>query len=248
VRFLSDSFSDIGRVLDQYGRLLASAKAGACPKDLIEACEEVNRGADLEYLFNEIPKAISQSAEGISRVATIVRAMKEFAHPEGTEKTAVNLNHAIESTVTVARNEWKYVSDLTTNLDPSLPPVPCLVGEFNQVVLNMIINSSHAVADVVKDTGRKGTITITTAQVNGFAEVRIADTGTGIPEAIRHKIFDPFFTTKGVGKGTGQGLAIARSVVVDKHGGTIHVESEVGRGTTFIIRLPLALHSMVQAA
>jgi PAS domain S-box-containing protein len=239
VRFLSDSFSDIGRLLEQYQRLLAAAKTGVCPEALIETCEAANRGADLEYLLAEIPKAIEQSAEGIDRVATIVRAMKEFAHPGGREKAAVNLNKAIESTITVARNEWKYVADLHTNLDPSLPPVPCLVGEFNQVVLNMIVNATHAIADAVKGTGGKGTITICTGRVGDFVEVRIADTGMGIPESIRHKIFDPFFTTKEVGKGTGQGLAIARSVVVNKHGGTIAVDSEVGKGTTFLIRLPL---------
>jgi signal transduction histidine kinase len=193
----------------------------------------------LEYLLAEIPKAISQSADGIDRVATIVRAMKEFAHPGSAEKAAVNLNKAIESTVTVARNEWKYVADLHTTLDPTLPPVPCLVGEFNQVVLNMIVNATHAIADAVKGTGGKGTITIGTRRAGDFVEVCIADTGMGIPESIRHRIFDPFFTTKEVGKGTGQGLAIARSVVVDKHGGTIAVESQVGTGTTFIIRLPL---------
>jgi signal transduction histidine kinase len=141
--------------------------------------------------------------------------------------------------VTVARNEWKYVADLHTDLDPSLPPVPCLIGEFNQVVLNMIVNATHAIADAVKGTGGKGAITIGTSHVGDFVEVRIADTGMGIPESIRHKIFDPFFTTKEVGKGTGQGLAIARSVVVDKHGGTIAVDSAVGKGTTFLIRLPL---------
>jgi signal transduction histidine kinase len=117
--------------------------------------------------------------------------------------------------------------------------VPCLVGEFNQVVLNMIVNATHAIADAVKGTGGKGTITICTSHAGDFAEVRIADTGMGIPESIRHKIFDPFFTTKEVGKGTGQGLAIARAVVVNKHGGTIAVDSEVGKGTTFLIRLPL---------
>ena len=239
VRFLSDSFSEIGRLLEQYQRLLAAAKTGVWPEALIETCEEANRGADLEYLLAEIPKAIEQSTEGIDRVATIVRAMKEFAHPGSKEKTAVNLNKAIESTAIVARNEWKYVADLHTNLDPSLPPVPCLVGEFNQVVLNMIVNATHAIVDAVKGTGGKGTITICTGRVGDFVEVRIADTGMGIPESIRHKIFDPFFTTKEVGQGTGQGLAIARSVVVDKHGGTIAVESEVGKGTTFLIRLPL---------
>ncbi|MBI4001863.1 MAG: PAS domain S-box protein [Nitrospira defluvii] len=239
VRFLSDSFSDIGGLLEQYQRLLTAAKTGACPQDLIETCEAANRGADLEYLLAEIPKALEQSAEGIDRVATIVRAMKEFAHPGSTEKVAVNINKAIESTVTVARNEWKYVADLHTNLDPSLPPVPCLVGEFNQVVLNMIVNATHAIADVVKNSGQKGAISIASCRVGDWVEIRITDTGTGIPDHIQCKIFDPFFTTKEVGKGTGQGLAIARSVVVDKHHGTIAVESQVGKGTTFIIRLPL---------
>jgi PAS domain S-box-containing protein len=239
VRFLSDSFSDIGRLIEQYQRLLAAARAGVCPQALIEACETANHGADLEYLLAEIPKALEQSAEGIDRVATIVRAMKEFSHPGSMEKAAVNLNKAIESTVTVARNEWKYVADLHTDLDPFLPLVPCLVGELNQVVLNMIINATHSIADALKDTGGKGRISICTSRVRDFVEVRIADTGMGIPESIRQKIFDPFFTTKEVGRGTGQGLAIARSVVVGKHGGTIAVDSEVGKGTTFLIRLPL---------
>ena len=239
VRFLSDSFSDFGRLIEQYQRLLAAAKTGVCSEALIETCESTNRGTDLDYLLAEIPKAIAQTAEGVDWVATIVRAMKEFSHPGTAEKTAVNLNRAIESTVTVARNEWKYVADLHTNLDPSLPPVPCLVGQFNQVILNMIVNATHAIADAAKGTGVKGTITICTSRVDDFVEVRITDTGMGIPESIRHRIFDPFFTTKEVGRGTGQGLSIARSVVVDKHGGTIAVESEVGKGTTFLIRLPL---------
>jgi two-component system, NtrC family, sensor kinase len=118
--------------------------------------------------------------------------------------------------------------------------VVCLPGEFNQVILNMLVNAAHAITDVVGDGGRgKGTITVATRQVGGFAEIRISDTGTGIPPEIRAKIFDPFFTTKQVGKGTGQGLAIAHDVIVNKHGGTIALESEPGKGSTFIIRLPL---------
>jgi PAS domain S-box-containing protein len=251
VRFLLDSFSDLAAVLDRHRALAISAKAGTCPPDLIEACETESRRADLDYLMEEIPKAIAQSTEGIERIATIVRAMKEFSHPGSDEKTCVDLNKAIESTVTVSRNEWKYVADLTTDLAPDLPLVPCLIGQFNQVILNMIVNASHAIADVVKGTGGKGTITIGTSHVGDFVEVRISDTGMGIPESIRHKIFDPFFTTKEAGRGTGQGLAIARSVVVDKHGGTIAVDSEVGKGTTFLIRLPLhssLAHPLIEAA
>jgi signal transduction histidine kinase len=176
----------------------------------------------------------------VQRVSKIVGAMKEFSHPGTGEKTAVDLNRAIESTLTVATNEWKYVAEVATDLDAALPPVVCLPGEFNQVILNMVVNASHAIGDVVGDGGKgKGTITVSTRHDGDDVEIRIRDSGTGMPEHIRARIFDPFFTTKGVGRGTGQGLAIAHSVIVDKHGGTIQVESEVGKGTTFILRLPI---------
>lgn len=237
--FLNDSFNGLLRAVKQYQGLIEAVKTNTCSPALIESCEAINGQIDLEYLVSEIPAAILQSGEGVSRVSTIVRAMKEFAHPGTNEKTEVNLNNAIMSTITVASTEWKYVAEMQTRLDPSLPPVACLLGEFNQVVLNIIVNAAHAIADVVKDTSTKGTITISTGCIGDKVEIRIGDTGSGIPESIRTKIFDPFFTTKEVGKGTGQGLAIARSVVVDKHGGSITFENNVGRGTTFVIRLPL---------
>jgi|CXWL01.1.fsa_nt_gi PAS domain S-box-containing protein len=240
LRFLSDGFTDLDAVLHRYKAVLTSEQVERCVPDLIERCRAEERRVDIPYLTDEIPKAIAQSTEGIQRVAKIVRAMKEFAHPGGEEKVLVNLNGAIESTVTVSRNEWKYVADLRTDLAPNLPMVPCLLGQFNQAILNMIVNAAHAIGDVVKDTGKKGLITISSRQVGDNAEIRIADTGTGIPDEIRHKIFDPFFTTKNVGKGTGQGLAIARSIVVNKHQGSIDVESHVGKGTVFIIHLPLS--------
>jgi signal transduction histidine kinase len=191
-------------------------------------------------VMSEVPKAIDQTLEGVERVARIVRAMKEFSHPGSAEKTAINLNQAIESTITVARNEWKYVADLVLELEPSLPPVFCLPGEFNQVVLNLVINASHAIAERVGDGSKgKGKITVGTRRDGDWVEVRVQDTGAGIPRAIQNRMFEPFFTTKPVGKGTGQGLAIARSVIVDKHGGTIHFESEEGVGTTFVLRLPI---------
>jgi signal transduction histidine kinase len=152
----------------------------------------------------------------------------------------VDLNHAINSTITVARNEWKYVAEVETEFDASLPLIPCLPGEFNQVILNLIINAAHAIGDANrKGVQEKGRISVQTLNCPEWAEIRIQDSGAGIPVEIRNRIFDPFFTTKEIGKGTGQGLAIAHSVVVDKHGGSIHFETEEGRGTTFIIRLPL---------
>jgi signal transduction histidine kinase len=208
---------------------------------MIAGVEETERRTDIAYLMEEVPKALTQSIEGIERISRIVRAMKEFAHPDAGEKVAVDLHKAIESTVTVSRNEWKYVADLTTDFDPALPLVPCRPGEINQVILKLIINAAHAVGDAVRGRGAKGTITVRTRLAGEWAEIWIADTGVGIPEDIQDKIFDPFFTTKEVGKGTGQGLAIARSVIVERHGGTLTFDTDVGKGTTFIIRLPLSL-------
>jgi signal transduction histidine kinase len=173
-------------------------------------------------------------------VAKIVLAMKEFSHPGGKEKIFADINKAIENTITVSRNEWKYVAEMVTEFDPSLPPLPCLLGEINQAMLNIMINAAHAIGEVTMDaSAKKGTIKVSTRQDQGWAEIRISDTGPGIPEDIRSRVFDPFFTTKKVGKGTGQGLSIAHSVIVEKHGGTIRFETEMGQGTTFIIRLPL---------
>ncbi len=240
-RFLQDAFKDLQRLLDRYAEVPRALVEGIPAEELAASLESAAREADWDYLREEIPKAIEQSLEGIERVTKIVRAMKEFSHPGTEEKTAVDLNKAIESTLTVARNEWKYVAEVVTDFDPSLPLVPCLPGELNQVILNMIINAVHAIAEVVDtQAGEKGTIRVSTRQVGEEVEIRLSDNGTGIPEAIRGKIFDPFFTTKEVGKGTGQGLAISRSVIVDKHAGSIAVESETGKGTTFIIRLPIA--------
>lgn len=240
-RFVQDSFGDLETVLSKFGHLLESARTGITPPELIAEVEKEIQLADVEYLLEEIPHALQQSLEGINRIAKIVQSMKDFAHPGSHEKKAADLNKAIESTITVARNEWKYVAEMETRFDETLPPVPCLLGEFNQVVLNMIINASHAIADAVS--ARiidKGKITVTTHNLDHqWAEIRISDTGTGIPPQARSRIFDPFFTTKEVGKGTGQGLAISHNVIVEKHKGQLLFETEMGQGTTFIIRLPL---------
>ena len=241
VRFLQDAFHDIETLLDKYGDLPRVVREGASPDEVERLITEAQEQADIEYLREEAPKAIAQSLEGVSRVSRIVLAMKEFSHPGTTEKVSVDINRAVESTITVARNEWKYVADMVTDFDSTLPFVPCLPGELNQVVLNLIINASHAVADARgNDEDRKGTITVRTRNLGDRVLISVGDTGTGIPENIRPRIFDPFFTTKQVGKGTGQGLAIAYSVIVEKHGGEIRFETEVGKGTTFIIVLPIA--------
>jgi PAS domain S-box-containing protein len=239
VRFLKDAFQDLRSLIANYDRLLAAAKGNTVSGETVQEVSAAVERADVGYLLEEIPKAIEQTLEGVARVAKLVGAMKDFSHPGTKDKILLDLNRAIENTITVARNEWKYVADVETDYDSSLPMISCLPGEFNQVILILIVNAAHAIADVVGEGGsERGKIKVQTRNCQEWGEIRIQDTGTGIPEKVRARIFDPFFTTKEIGKGTGQGLAIARSVVVDKHGGTIHFETEEGKGTTFIIRLP----------
>jgi PAS domain S-box-containing protein len=240
VRFLKDAFQGLTNLLADYERLMSSAQGGTCSPDMVQQVAATVERIDAVYLLDEIPKAIEQTLEGVNRVSTLVNAMKEFSHPETKEKIPLDLNHAIGNTITVARNEWKYVADLETDFDESLPPIPCHPGAFNQIILNLIVNAAHAIAAVDRKGGQqKGKIGVQTRNCNKWAEIRIQDTGTGIPEKIRNRVFDPFFTTKEIGKGTGQGLAIVHSAVVVKHGGTIHFETEEGKGTIFVIRLPL---------
>lgn len=240
-RFLRDAFGDLDALLVQYDRLLQAARQNTVTDKLVAEVEAKLDDVDIDYLREETPNAIEQSLEGIERVTEIVRAMKDFSHPGTGEKQAVDLNRAIHSTLTVSRNEWKYVAEVVTDLDPALRPVPCLAGDINQVILNLVVNAAHAIGEAIRDRAdRKGTITVRTRQEGNWAVIRIEDTGTGIPENIRENVFDHFFTTKDVGQGTGQGLSIAHSIVVQKHGGTIGFETEEGEGTTFIVRLPLA--------
>jgi two-component system, NtrC family, sensor kinase len=236
MRFVQESVGDLLRLVERLMPLVAIDNAMAVPDREIAALLE---SVDISYLREEIPKALAQSLEGVERISKIVGAMKEFSHP-AVDKAPRDLNRAISSTITVASNEWKYVADVRTDFDLDLPPVPVMLGAFNQVILNILVNAAHAIGAVVAETsGTKGIITVSTRKVSNWAEIRIHDTGGGIPEGVRDRIFDPFFTTKAVGKGTGQGLAIAHDVIVKKHQGTINVETAVDRGTTFIVRLPL---------
>ncbi len=241
-RFLKDAFDSLLNVLKNHTDLLAAVRQNALTPELLEQSDAVLTVSDLDYFCTQIPQAIQETLEGVERVTKIVRAMKEFSHPGGKEKQPADLNKAIESTVTVARNEWKYVANLTTDLEPGLPYVPCFVGEFNQVLLNLVINAAHAIGDVVqKNPGTKGKITIQTRRDGDHVVIRVADTGTGIAEEHRPHIFEPFFTTKEVGRGSGQGLAMIYNSIIKKHGGTVNFETTVGVGTTFILRLPVTL-------
>lgn len=236
--FLQDAFRDGMKLQRKYEQLFEESGQGLVPEQTRTEVKTIRKEIDWSYLESEVPKAIEQVLDGVDRVATIVRAMKEFSHvDQSADKTAADLNKALESILVVARNEVKYIADVETDFGP-LSPVVCHLGDLNQVFLNLLINAAHAIGDVVEETGSKGQIRIRTRQDGDWVQVDIQDTGTGIPEQIRDKIFDPFFTTKRVGEGTGQGLALAHAIVVEKHGGTLTFETTVGKGTAFHVRLP----------
>jgi len=240
VQFIKGAFEDVFAVLDAVRGFISASKA-ACPgPEQVKALEALVQERDVDYLCAEVPGAIAQTLEGVERISTIVRSVKQFAHPGAAVMASADLNESMKSTATVSRNEWKYVAELDLALDPALPMVVCMIGEINQVVLNLIINAAHAIADAKKvQPEREGRITLATRLTPPWAEIRVADTGTGIPASVQAKIFDPFFTTKEVGRGTGQGLTISRSIVVEKHKGQLFFETQEGVGTTFVVRLPL---------
>jgi len=239
VSFVREAMDDLSAIVDKYRELRTATESGADVAAAAKAAEEAEDDADLDYILENAPVALDRARDGLGRVAAIVRSMKEFAHPDRKEMSQADLNQAIQSTLVIASNEYKYVAEIETAFE-QIPHVNCYAGEINQVVLNLIVNAAHAIGDVVRGTDKKGKIRVGTRVLGDQVEIAITDTGKGIPVEVRSRIFDPFFTTKEVGKGTGQGLAIARSVVVDKHGGTLHFETEVGQGTTFYIRLPIA--------
>jgi len=234
LRFIGEAYGVLSPLLEECRTIVEAEAPGAA---IDPALREAFATADLDYLMAEIPQAIAQSLEGVGQVARIVLAMKEFSHPGEREKLAINLNRAVENTLAVSRNEWKHVAELALDLDPDLPQVVCLPGEINQVMLNMVVNAAHAIQ--MAKPSAKGRIGIRTRRRGGAVDIVVSDDGTGMSEEVRERIFDPFFTTKEVGKGTGQGLAICRDVVVAKHGGRIAVDTEEGKGTTFTITLPI---------
>jgi two-component system, NtrC family, sensor kinase len=233
LRFLKEAFGDLSEAHTKSMDLLERRPDGDI-RGFLAWVEQ----SDMAYLLSEAPKAFQQSEEGIQRIATIVNAMKVFSHPGNEGRAFIDLNQALETTLLVAKNEWKYVAEVKLDLDPELPKVDCYPGEINQVFLNLVVNAAHAIFDVVGDSGLKGVIGVQTRVLGDQVEIRISDTGTGIPEKVQPQIFLPFFTTKAVGKGTGQGLSIVHSVVA-KHRGTVDFETQAGKGTVFVVKLPV---------
>jgi len=238
--FLKEAFEKLMAALSETLRVARQIAATSPEVAPLRELDERLAAQGIAWVCEQIPRAIDQSIEGLERVTTIVSAMKDFSHPSAAEKQLTDLHDAIRTTITIARHEWKYVAEVETHFSPDVPHVPCLRNEFNQVILNLIVNAAHAIAERTSGgLNGKGTISVSTELRGEEVEIRIRDDGAGIPPAVATRIYDPFFTTKPVGKGTGQGLAIARSVVVDKHSGSIRFESELGRGTCFYVRLPI---------
>ena len=237
LEFLSTSMSDIDALLGHYRAAVERLSAQEAESEVLAWIAAAETAADLVFLRAEIPRACERAREGISRVATIVRAMKEFSFPGEHDHSHADINRAIETTLLVAQHEYKHIAAIDRQLG-ELPDVKCNISELNQVFLNLIVNAAHAIQDSGKDPSQ-GKISIASSVEGDSVRITIADNGCGILADVANKVFDPFFTTKEVGRGTGQGLAIAYATVVKHHGGTLKFESEVGRGTTFIVRIPI---------
>lgn len=233
LQYVSDSLSftreSMAALVDATVKL--KAQAGDSP-----AVTQIAQDADLDYLAAEIPNSFDQLESGIARVSKIVRAMRELVHPGSRTESRADLNHALQNALAVTAAAYKLVADVQTDFG-DLPDVLCFPNDLNQVFLNLIVNAAHAMEDAPDKT--RGTLGIRTYVDGRDVVIAVSDTGCGIPEANRGRVFDVFFTTKEVGRGTGQGLAIARSIVVDRHHGALTFDSVVGRGTTFYVRLPI---------
>lgn len=237
VFFLRDAVNELQLLIGRYREQISVLLRQHTTEDPQSSIAGIDSSIDLDFLKENIADAFRAAFDGVASISSVVSAIKEFAQPESRDMTAVDLNHSIMTTLTIARNEYSRVADIVTELSP-IPPVMCHAGDINQVFLNLIVNSAHAIADVAGETGKRGRICVRSRFEGGAVRIEFEDNGAGIPENIRNRVFDPFFTTKAVGKGTGAGLAIAWSVVVNKHHGLLSFTSEVGKGTTFVVQLP----------
>jgi two-component system NtrC family sensor kinase len=239
VRFVRHALRDLPHALADYRALAAGVLSGKDVAAAAKKASETDEAADVDYFLKNAPDALDRALEGIGRVGSVVKSMTEFAHPDTDSKADIDVNRAIRTTLSMARNEYKSVAEIETDFG-EVPPVHCHAGDVNQVMLNLLLNAAHAIGDSVGSTGAKGRITVRTRAIGDFVEISISDTGDGIPEAVRGRIFEPFVTTKEVGRGNGQGLALSRGIVVEKLKGSLHFETETGRGTTFFVRLPVS--------
>jgi two-component system, NtrC family, sensor kinase len=238
ISFLHEAFADLLELVHRYGTLREAVLENAEYRNLMSKIVEQEDRADVDYLEEEAPKAFEQTISGVERVTKLVLGLKGFAHAKDTEnKISSDINEIIQNTLIVCANAYKYVAELTTELG-ILPMVKVFPGDIGQVILNLIVNAAHAIEDVKGTTGQMGSILVKSFLEGDNVVITVTDSGCGIQPGVIQRIFDPFFTTKEVGRGSGQGLAISRTIIHDKHGGEISVESAVGSGSTFIVKIP----------
>jgi PAS domain S-box-containing protein len=243
IQFIGDSVTFLNEAADELLKLTAVYRDLLNCDQPIERSERRRRAlaaedeSDLEYLTERVPPAFTRALDGIDRVSSIVRAMRQFGHPSA-QRSPTDINEALQNTLIVSRNEYKYLADIELDL-AELPPVMANASDLNQVFLNLVVNAAHAIESRQQDSGERGTITISTRQNATGVLITVSDTGCGISPEIAGRVFDPFFTTKAVGQGTGQGLAIAHTIVVERHHGAINFEPNPSGGTTFRVQLPL---------
>ena len=244
VQFVGDSMSFLRGAFDDLQTFAKAVRSLAAETDAPDDAglrlrlKDMLAESDVDYLIARMPGAVDRVIDGLARVSSIVRAMKDFSHLDQREKVPCDLNETVEKSLVITRSEYKHVAEVRQELGV-LPRVRCHVGDIHQVLVNLLINACHAVEAKAPERGQRGVIRVRTYLEDGAAVVSIADNGGGIPDDIVPRVFEPFFTTKEPGRGTGQGLAISRSIVVDRHGGTLYFETVPGQGTTFFVRLPL---------
>jgi len=239
IQFLRDGINDLLGLISGITAILEeNASQPSASPILLKGLNELKAKYDMDYLAEHMPKAIERSSEGLSRVTEIVRSMKTFSYPDQKAMSQFDIIRSLQTTLSISKNEYKYFAKIETAFD-EIPMIECLGGEINQVFLNLIINAAHSIEEVNSCSGELGTITVRAKNQGEYIVIEIEDTGAGIPAHIQPNIFDPFFTTKEIGKGTGQGLAISRQVIVETHHGELTFVTEVGKGTTFFVKLPI---------
>ncbi|OIQ44950.1 MAG: histidine kinase [Gammaproteobacteria bacterium MedPE] len=240
IMFLNTAFENCLKIIEK-AQVLTNKQHTEITQQELEDIHTIFVENDIDFIISEIPLAVTQSIEGLQRVKKIIGAMKSFSHSNQGEMSRVNIVEAIESTIIISRSEWRYIAELKTQYAEELPYIKCLRDEFNQVILNFIVNAAHAIEEKYSnDSAELGQIYIEVSSEDDSITIIIKDDGIGMSSDVKEKIFSPFYTTKGVGKGTGQGLSLAYSVIVEKHKGSITVTSEPMMGTTFNIMLPVS--------
>ena len=237
VRYVSSEIDKIIHVLKGYQNLGRLIEDDAILRERLSELRSKEEEHDLDFIVDDIPNALEQTISGVNVIAGIVGSLKALVHPGGREKTEVKVNESIEQAVTLCKGEWKKAAELELELAEDLPEVECYSGELNQVLINLIVNASHAIESSSMD--GLGQIKITSFLYKSSVGIMIEDSGSGIPLEIQHRVFDPFFTSKDVGQGTGQGLAFAHASIVERSNGTLFFETAEGHGTTFHIYLPV---------